>query len=186
MCTNLSVISFHLNTVKNLLTLFWNSLDLLWEAGIAEDSCRHGKTSVSTDKHVKKYLFSFCFLPFKFLDCLRQHNNCSLIGCTVALFLGFFWGFELFSYAKGEGGMWKDKIDPTLLPCNSSRSPCFPGEKTCATPRETRPGCLHRPPAGKTSLATCGSFGCWFRVHRGGFVPGWAPGTVGENQDNFL
>lgn len=50
----------------------------------------------------KNIFFFFLFLPFKFLDCLRQHNNCSLLVCTVAFFL---FVFELFPYTKGEGGM---------------------------------------------------------------------------------
>lgn len=84
MCTNLSVISIHLNTVKNLLTLFWNSLDLGWEAGILFESCRHGKLE-SQLKNVNNLLF-FLLLPLGFLAAQGQHDNCSSLGRMVAFF----------------------------------------------------------------------------------------------------
>lgn len=84
MCTNLSVISIHLNTVKNLLTLFWNSLDLGWEAGILFESCRHGKLE-SQLKNVNNLLF-FLLLPLGFLAAQGQHDNCISLGRMVAFF----------------------------------------------------------------------------------------------------
>lgn len=148
MCTNLSVISIHLNTVKNLLTLFWNSLDLGWEAGILFESCRHGKLE-SQLKNVNNLLF-FMVLPLGFLAAQGQHDNCSSFGCTVAF-------FKLFPSAKGEGRLCKGKQEAVLLTCSSSPSTCFPAKNTS---RETRPGLPSHPYSTKAPVTTSGSFGC--------------------------
>lgn len=118
-------------------------------------------------------VFFLIFLPFNFLDCLRQHNNCGSLGRTVAFL------FELLPYAKGEGGLWKDKLDSTPPTRDSSPSTRFPGEESVPHPESLDQACLHHPPTGRTSLAVHGSFDCRWYVHRGGFIPGLNP------QDNF-
>lgn len=118
-------------------------------------------------------VFFLIFLPFNFLDCLRQHNNCGSLGSTVAFL------FELLPYAKGESGLWKDKLDSTPPTRDSSPSTRFPGEESVPHPESLDQACLHHPPTGRTSLAVHGSFDCRWYVHRGGFIPGLNP------QDNF-
>lgn len=132
MCTNLSVISIHLNTVKNLLTLFWNSLDLGWEAGILFESCRHGKLE-SQLKNVNNLLF-FMVLPLGFLAAQGQHDNCSSFGCTVAF-------FKLFPSAKGEGRLCKGKQEAVLLTCSSPLQ--VPASLPKTHPERPDQGCLH-------------------------------------------
>lgn len=162
MCTNLSVISIHLNTVKNLLTLFWNSLDLGWEAGILFESCRHGKLE-SQLKNVNNLLF-FLLLPLGFLAAQGQHDNCSSLGRMVAFFTVSFhrvWRWVV----QGE-----TRVSAAHVLLFSKYR--FPSKNTS---RETRPGLPSHPSPTKAPLTTSGSFGCRWCVLQGGFIPGLTP-----------